>query len=229
MKSRPADPGDDTTLTGTTGCCTGPARRGRPVAIDPETRRRLVFDAMDAVFADAGEKALTMDLIARQAGMSKRTIYTLFGDRESLFAAYLEQDLDSFLPPLPPEALDLPLEDRLGALLRPQIDFGACRLPLAILRVLVQMTPERPGLARRALEAGHMRIVDRIRTELARANARGEARIRDLDAAADLLCDMSYPAPLMAILGPEATPDIEVRRARVDLAVKVFMGGLDAL
>lgn len=206
-----------------------PARRGRPVAIAPEARRQLVFDAVAAVFLQAGEQALTMDLIARQAGMSKRTIYALFGDREGLFAAYLENDLDKLVSPLSEDALALPLEDRLRRLLRPDVDRGSCRLPVAILRLLVQLAPERPALARRVLDAGHFRFVSLIRAELERASARGETAIRDLDAAASLLSDMSLPAPMIPLLDAEADLGLADKRARVDLAIRVFLGGIDAL
>ncbi len=60
-----------------------------------ETRQRILEIAM-AQFARFGVRAITMEDLARQAGISKKTIYQEFEDKKDLvkavFAAILEQD-----------------------------------------------------------------------------------------------------------------------------------------
>lgn len=46
-------------------------------------KERIVEQAM-RMFATQGIKAVRMDDIARQLGVSKRTLYELFGDKEGL-------------------------------------------------------------------------------------------------------------------------------------------------
>ena len=50
------------------------ARRGRPQAMDPETRKERILQAAEQVFATHGYAEASIDLIAQQAGMSRRTI-----------------------------------------------------------------------------------------------------------------------------------------------------------
>ena len=46
-------------------------------------RERIIEHAME-MFATQGIKSVRMDDIASQLGMSKRTLYELFGDKEEL-------------------------------------------------------------------------------------------------------------------------------------------------
>lgn len=65
------------------------------IRIEVETRQRILEIAM-AQFARFGVRTITMEDLARQAGISKKTIYQEFDDKKDLvkavFAAILEQD-----------------------------------------------------------------------------------------------------------------------------------------
>lgn len=65
------------------------------IRIEVETRQRILEIAM-AQFARFGVRTITMEDLARQAGISKKTIYQEFEDKKDLvkavFAAILEQD-----------------------------------------------------------------------------------------------------------------------------------------
>src|SRR5688500_10694178 len=65
-------------------------RPGRPRLIEKEERRELLLEAAEAVFVELGYTAASMDDIARKAGMSKKTLYRIFTDKESLFAAVVD-------------------------------------------------------------------------------------------------------------------------------------------
>lgn len=56
---------------------------------DPRvTRSRgLILDAAAQVFLEAGFQGATVDQVADRAGVVKRTIYNLYGDKEALFRA----------------------------------------------------------------------------------------------------------------------------------------------
>lgn len=86
----------------------GPARRER---VDAARNRRLVLDAAAALFASRGVDAVSMDDIAREAGVGKGTLFRRFGDKAGLAVALLDererQLQESILsgpPPLGPEA-----------------------------------------------------------------------------------------------------------------------------
>jgi AcrR family transcriptional regulator len=66
-----------------------PARRGRPVLVDPGA---LVGCALD-LFVEKGYAATRLDDVARAAGVSKGTLYLYFDSKLSLFAAVVTQGL----------------------------------------------------------------------------------------------------------------------------------------
>lgn len=57
--------------------------------IDPETRQRIIVLA-DELFPEYGIKSISMDEIARQLSMSKRTLYEYFADKEDLLLACID-------------------------------------------------------------------------------------------------------------------------------------------
>lgn len=59
-------------------------------AVKAELKERIVATAMKA-FASNGIKAVTMDDIASNLGISKRTLYETFEDKESLLIACMEK------------------------------------------------------------------------------------------------------------------------------------------
>jgi TetR/AcrR family transcriptional repressor of mexJK operon len=62
------------------------ARRGRP-PLDPDIRRRHLLDIAARLFADRGYAETTLDAVGKSAGMTKRSIYELIGDKAALFCA----------------------------------------------------------------------------------------------------------------------------------------------
>ncbi|CAL9434773.1 hypothetical protein SUDANB121_02139 [Nocardiopsis dassonvillei] len=62
-----------------------PPTCGRPA------KRTAVLDAARRVFLREGYTRASMDAIAAEAGVSKRTVYNHFGDKEGLFSVIVEQ------------------------------------------------------------------------------------------------------------------------------------------
>ncbi|MUT67744.1 TetR/AcrR family transcriptional regulator [Paenibacillus sp. NEAU-GSW1] len=57
----------------------------------PIDRRRQIIEAASKSFATFGYKATTMELVAKQAGVGKGTIYTFFATKEDLFDEIVRQ------------------------------------------------------------------------------------------------------------------------------------------
>ncbi|HUA36136.1 MAG TPA: TetR/AcrR family transcriptional regulator [Candidatus Binataceae bacterium] len=76
-------------------------------------RREAAVVAAKAVFFEHGYQLTSMDLIAEQAGTTKRTLYDYFGSKEALFSEVIAQASQQFVEALPrPE--DLPDDPRQG-------------------------------------------------------------------------------------------------------------------
>ena len=71
-------------------------RPGRPRASErsPEGSRARLLDAAAEVFARRGYERATVDEIAREAGLSKGTLYWNFASKEELFGVLLEERID---------------------------------------------------------------------------------------------------------------------------------------
>lgn len=192
-------------------------------------RERIVLDAMERVIAAKGLGGASMAAIAREAGMSKRTLYTIRAGRDALFEALVRRLRASMLRPLAPDERDLPVEERLRRLLRPEVHGAASEARLAILRAVIAEAPRHPDLARAVAREGIHAARRIVREELDRAVARGEARIDDTADAARLLCDMACRDPIDRLIDPdEPPPSAATAEARLELALQTFLHGVAA-
>jgi len=202
--------------------------RGRPVTQTAEARRAEVFAALESIYNDAGLDGATMACLAARAGMSKRTLYSVFPSRAALLRAYLHRVGGDFIRPLPAHDRDLPVAARLERLLsqRPrQQDFG---LPLAVLRLIIAETPVTPDVGRDLVDRIFALDHQIIKDELDLGVARGEVLIGDTGQAAALLLDMVRPWPLESLLDPARVPTSADMAARRALAIEVFLNGIGA-
>ncbi|TDE13036.1 TetR family transcriptional regulator [Jiangella asiatica] len=71
------------------------------MAWDTEATRRRLLDAAVEEFAEHGPAGARVDRIARSAGVNKERIYQYFGDKEGLFRAVLEQELQRLAAAVP--------------------------------------------------------------------------------------------------------------------------------
>ncbi len=208
--------------------CDKPAA-GRAARLSLAERETLILDATERLLAEEGLAGASMGAIARTAGMSKRTVYTVFTSREQLFEALVRRTRAIFVRPLAEGDRAMPLAARLHRLLEPEIRESAWAAPTIILRAVVAEAASHPEVARLLLTEGIDVCRELVAAELDHARSRGELACADIRTAASLLCDMAYTCPLEQLLDPERQPPApEQRRARLDLAIRVFLAGFAA-
>lgn len=201
-------------------------RRGRPAQMSTVQREQIVLDAMERVIARKGLGGASMAAIAREASMSKRTLYKLWESRDAMFAALVRRLRASVVRPLRPDEHDLPLAERLRRLLRPAARYAASEARTAVLRAIIAESPRHPDLARAFVREGPRSARRIVQDELDRAVARGEIRVEDTGTTARLLCDMAYINPLDRLTDPdEPPPPDESTDARLELALRTFLIG----
>ncbi len=149
-----------------------PAERG-----DAARNRQLLLDAARRLIAERGAEAVTMDDLARAAGVGKGTVFRRFGSRAGLMMVLLDEDeratQQAFLfgpPPLGPAAP--PLERLLA--------FGRTRIRFAHKHHALLSAANRDPNARHNAPANVLRT--HVRVLLESAGTTG-----DLDAQADAL------------------------------------------
>lgn len=132
-----------------------PGAPGRPK--DP-SKGAAILEAAKKLFVEQGFEGVSMDQIATEAGVSKLTVYSHYGDKESLFSAAIaakceEQLSDGLFAPDPAK----PLRDQLLSIARAFFALITSREALAIHRV-VSAQPANPKLGKLFWEAGPRRV-----------------------------------------------------------------------
>jgi AcrR family transcriptional regulator len=86
--------------------------------------RETILDAVDSLLARYGYQKMTMDDIAREAGISKRTIYLRFTGKEEVALSSIDRVVERLLTELRSLAqADSPPDRRLHAMLRARVLF----------------------------------------------------------------------------------------------------------
>ena len=176
-----------------------PQRIARP--IEGSGKAAAILAAAERAFLAAGFGAVTMDAIARDAGVSKATVYAHFHGKEALFGAVIAhlserrfggfsaealdpRDIEASLTTIAARFLDLVLSPE-GIALNRIIVGEVARFP-ALGEVFWAAGPERQrvqieAFLRRAVAAGALVIADpRRAAEQFVALARGEIHLRSL-------------------------------------------------
>ena len=173
---------------------------GRPK--DPE-KRAAILDASKRLFVALGFERVSMDQIAAEAGVSKLTVYSHFGDKESLFAeavrAHCEQGMPNSLFDSEPGT---PLRERLLAI--GHAFFAMVMTPDAIAghRILCSPQVTTTGLPAVFWEAGPQRVQAGFAALLERRTASGELDVEDVDLAAAQFFTLLKGEPhLQAVIG----------------------------
>lgn len=191
----------------------------------PASRRKAFIDAARELFFINGYAGTSMSSIAAKVGGSKTTLWTYFPSKADLFAAVLDDLIDTYGQTL---RVELPDEEAVADVLR---RFGRVLLatvtspPMPSLYRLVVSEVERfPHLAQLFYERGPRRGVARLAGWMAVKMQKGELRHGSPSRAANDFVGLCLGSVYQhAILGlPEGTRRIA---ENVDLAVDTFSRG----
>ncbi|MGG7464818.1 TetR/AcrR family transcriptional regulator [Plantibacter sp. YIM 135347] len=140
-------------------------RRGRPRDSERDGRRRQILDAAVARFIASGFGRTSIDDIAADARVTKRTIYTSFGDKAELFTAAIERfRIETLAAASPDETLEA-LAARIVHTLHSDEAVGLHRLMIA-------ESPQFPELAAAFYAGGPQGWIDVITARLGGRDAR---------------------------------------------------------
>lgn len=163
-----------------------------------------------------GYAAMTMEAVARQAGVAKKTVYRFAPDREALFGLIMKNWTDTFLPAFTTEAANAEeVPAILEAILSTIAQRVLCEDAVGLFRLLVGDIPAREEI---------LSIYDRNGVERSRAlladwlachKARGLIDVADATMASDLILSMVIAEPLrrmaLGLAAPVPATDIRPR------------------
>ncbi|WP_266157747.1 TetR/AcrR family transcriptional regulator [Dyella silvatica] len=197
-----------------------------PVLRTPTTQE-AVLDAAVASFLTRGYAGTSIDLVARDAGVARRTIYNQFKSKEALFEAAVRQVWRDF--PV------LEITQDVAALSNPErgltlvgqavADFWAPPETVALLRMVIAEGTIFPDLAQRFMAAGKEPAMKALVTYLETCAHRGTLTFNDaVRVAKQFLGLINEPLLWLRVVGAEAkAPSPAERKRVVQEAVSMFL------
>jgi TetR/AcrR family transcriptional regulator, mexJK operon transcriptional repressor len=196
--------------------------------VRPETespKRQLILDAATTLFTAQGYGAVSMDAIARSAGVSKATLYAHFGSKDQLFATIITEACQAMFDwPGAMAADGEDLRTALTALGQRILRFFLEDGTLAIYRVVVAESVRFPELGRAFYEAGPATGRRLLAAWLAERAEAGRLRVPDPPLAAEqLVALLRAGLYFRATLGVPPAPTQAEIDATVAAAVDTFL------
>lgn len=198
---------------------------GRPKDLG---KRAAILEAARRMFTQQGFDGVSMDQIAAEAGVSKLTVYSHFGDKETLFGAavqsYCEQQLPSALFEERPEVA---LHQRLLEVARSFFAMVASPEAIAGHRILCSPQLSASNMPQLFWEAGPKRVQADLAALLQRRMAAGELDIADIPRAAgqffSLVKGEAHAQLVFGCGDPAVVGDIDAHLvAAVDLFLRAY-------
>jgi AcrR family transcriptional regulator len=201
-----------------------PGRGGRPTRAEAQRRQQELLEIAGAMFMKLGFDGTSVDAVAEAAGMSKRTLYARYRDKNELFSAVLRSLIDRWLVPINQfQAQHDELEPMLLEIGRHLLTSALAPQAVSLHRIIVAESERRPEFGRLANAEGRQPAVRAIAAALQRHAA--ILRIDDLEAAAEqfmsLVIDNSLRLATLGI-GP-GQRDVE---SRVRSTADLFLNGV---
>ncbi len=206
-----------------------PSKRGRPPRCSAADKRREVLDAAEILFLEQGFGAVSMDAIAKQGGVSKKTIYSLFDTKEELFGMMMRDHIDARHAPEGPSDVDTAaaFESAVAAYLTQLGEAILGPVAVGLFRLSVSEAPRFPALAEAFYREGAWRHIANLSTWLKRHEERGLIAIEDPVAMANMLTSFTILEPLRAVaLGVRELPTAEEIAARAKMQARILTRGV---
>ena len=156
------------------------------VLLASSAKYQQILDGARKVFLEAGFEGASVDDIARQAGVSKGTMYNYFPDKRALFAAVVHQECQeqaSRIFQIERTGSD-DVEQTLRRIAHGFVQFLMTPFAQGMFRIAVAEAPRFPDLGRALYESGPELGTRRLSEYLAYACGRGVLKIDDIDLAA---------------------------------------------
>ena len=191
----------------------------------PPTKAESILAAAKRTFLDAGFGAVSMDTIAREAGVSKATVYAHFAGKEELFGAVIERECERYFARFPVSELD-PRDVRASLMVlgRRFLELLLSPDALALHRIILAEVTRFPVLGDVFWRAGPERERDQIEAFLKSAIASGTLTPADTRLAAEqFVALIRGDIQLRHLLRLEGDADRRGIGAAVDDAVATFL------
>ena len=178
-----------------------------------------VIAAAQRLIIEHGFQHASMDAIAREAGVSKATLYAYFPSKNKLFEYLIVAECKKISSSLVMPDIGIGLDEALRRFANQYIRLFVDRDPMksAFFHALLRETGEFPELARLMVESGPRADASRLAGLMEEARRRNLLDIEDANLAAKhFLCLIRGDLPVENVLGLPAPTDAEVSKTIED-------------
>jgi TetR/AcrR family transcriptional repressor of mexJK operon len=207
------------------------ASPGRP---KDREKRQAILDAAKRLFPQFGFDGISMEAIAAEAGVSKLTVYSHYGDKDALFRATISAKCEEMLPPtLFQVAPKGPIRRQLTSIARAFFGLITSAEAIGMQRMMSAQMGGDSRLPQMFWEAGPQRVQDGFAEFLRAKIAAGQLDIPDVHrAASQFFCLLKGELHARLVCGcpgdfgeREAAEHIQ---ATVDLFLRAYASPADA-
>lgn len=187
-------------------------------------KHQAILEAAVRLFLSQGLRKTSLDAVARDAKVSKQTVYSHFADKDDLFRAVIVRKVSSY-------HFDAGVEPVAGAAAEALHELGTRMLSLladpqviAMMRVVSAESPTHPRIAQLFYESGPERATRTIEGTLIRLHERGELAIPNArEAAIDFLSLLKGEHHFRMLMGVAQPLDAATRNHHIARIVARFM------
>jgi len=201
-------------------------RAGRPTREQAEARHEELLDRALDHFLDKGFEQATIEAIAADVGMTKRTVYARYADKASLFRAAVRRAIERYaISEERIRATDVgDLAQTLTNLAMLRIDLVSTPQGLKLQRIIQTESYRFPDIFTDTYEIGALPTIKFMARVLKRETAAGNLALDDPFAAANAFMSMVVTGPVRYILAASPLPQEELEK-RVAFGVRLFLDG----
>src|SRR3954452_24443946 len=151
-------------------------------------KTEAILDAAGQLFREQGYGAVSMDQIAREAGVSKATVYAHFESKDRLFTAMIHNGCRVYAEGIMPALTEMEdVREALTQICREIERFLLAPKTLGIYRVIIAEGPRFPELVHAFIEAGPLPFRKMLAEFFEAANRRGTLKVPNPSLAAHQL------------------------------------------
>jgi AcrR family transcriptional regulator len=190
-------------------------------------KEQAVLQAATRVFLQHGFSAATTDMIQREAGVSKATVYACYANKQTLFAAVIENECTAFMATVRTIAVEnRDVMSTLSKMGRAYLDILLSPDSLALFRTVLAEASRFPALSRHFYQVGPRAAVALFSERLSYFSARHELDLKGCGAelaARIFLGLLRTDSHLELLMHPDAGFSPQQIDAAVNLAVCGFL------
>jgi AcrR family transcriptional regulator len=191
----------------------------------PNRKAALILAAARQLFLDHGFDTITMEMVARQAVVSKATLYAHFSSKEELFTAVVVDEAKRVTDEvwrIVPDSNDVAVVLRRVA--ERFVDIFLSKQVMSLQRVVIGAVPRFPSVGAAIFESGVKVLTERLATFLAEADRKGRLNVPNpTRAAAQFLSVVRGDLDIRGLLLPAAPPSRAEIEDQIEAGIDLFL------